>query len=98
MAPRVLAELAEVDVVVSTSAEAEAALAAFARITGVEAPTVPAGDGHPVLWRPGETRAKRFVAREPTTARRRHLRKYVEGDLGDHSFVFVGPEASLPYA
>jgi HAD superfamily hydrolase (TIGR01484 family) len=38
----------------------------------------------------------RFRAAEPTAARRRHQRKYAEGELGeDKSFYFRGPEGRL---
>lgn len=88
--------LRAVDVVISTAVEAEAALAAFAERAGVDAPSLP-DDTHdrPVLWVPGDDEATRFTPRPPTTSRRRHLRKYAEGDLADRAFVFIGPDNRL---
>jgi phosphoglycolate phosphatase (TIGR01487 family) len=93
MAPEALRA---VDIVISTAKQADEALAAFAERAGVPAPMLPDDpDDRPVVWKPGQERAVRFSPPPPTTSRRRHLRKYAEGDLADRSFVFVGPEDRL---
>jgi hydroxymethylpyrimidine pyrophosphatase-like HAD family hydrolase len=76
-------------------------LQAFASAVG-EAAAVPAPDlsGDPgrtagLFWRRGELEARRFHPWPSDTERRRHRRKYAEGDLGACSFYFRGPHAAL---
>jgi HAD superfamily hydrolase (TIGR01484 family) len=75
-------------------------LGAFARSVGIAPPAVPAGrlaPGEGILWRRGERReAILFRGLPPRASRRRHRRKYAEGELGpDKSFYFQGPEGKL---
>ena len=46
-------------------------------------------------WRHPERAPVRFRSIPPRAERRRHLRKYAEGELGDSSFYFRGPEGKL---
>ena len=62
-------------------------------------PTV-AGDklptGDAMLWRRGEPAATIIRTKPPRTERKRHSRKYAEGNLGaDRSFYFRGPAGKL---
>jgi HAD superfamily hydrolase (TIGR01484 family) len=54
-------------------------------------------EGRAVIWNRRSTLPPAIVVLEPTrTERRRHLRKYAEGSLGeDRSFYFRGPEGKL---
>ena len=76
-------------------------LQAFAAAVGEAAPVVaPELTGDPwsaagLFWRRGEHEARRFDPWPSDTARRRHRRKYAEGDLGDCSFYFRGPRSAL---
>jgi hydroxymethylpyrimidine pyrophosphatase-like HAD family hydrolase len=52
--------------------------------------------GEGILWHPGSSAAKWFKSIPPKTERRRHVRKYAEGDLGEErSFFFRGPDNKL---
>ena len=62
-------------------------------------PTVP-GDaltpGDAMLWRRGEPHATVIRTKPPRTERKRHSRKYAEGNLGPaRSFYFRGPQGKL---
>jgi HAD superfamily hydrolase (TIGR01484 family) len=51
--------------------------------------------GHAIYWET-KTNHTAVIETEPSTTERvRHSRKYVEGNLGPHSFVFRGPEKKL---
>jgi HAD superfamily hydrolase (TIGR01484 family) len=54
-------------------------------------------EGQALFWNAAVDSEARFVVLEPTrTDRRRHLRKYAEGSLGDdRAFFFRGPENKL---
>jgi hypothetical protein len=55
---------------------------------------VPAG--HAMFWRSGEKEALLIKTKSPRTERKRHSRKYAEGNLGaDRSFYFRGPQRKL---
>jgi len=94
------AALACVDVVVAVGQSPEKALAAFARISGRAvraAPPTELGTGHALVWnfRCGEDPC-RVKVQFGTQTRKRHTRKYAEGDLGpDRSFWFRGREGKL---
>lgn len=64
-----------------------------------ECPTVPddrVPTGHALLWRRGEPKAVLIKTKSPRTERKRHSRKYAEGNLGpDRSFYFRGPHKKL---
>ncbi len=72
----------------------------FARAIEVAAPEVAVEkvpEGAALLWHKASRQQPRIVTLEPTqTERKRHLRKYAEGSLGeDRSFYFRGPEGKL---
>jgi hydroxymethylpyrimidine pyrophosphatase-like HAD family hydrolase len=72
----------------------------FAELHGREAPVSPLESvpkGEAVLWRKGGAAAPEHFKIEPCkTERRRHIRKYAEGELPeDRSFYFRGPENKL---
>ena len=74
-------------------------LADFCRAAGYRAPAVdnqPLDGGDVYYWRKGDP-APRLVRSEPaTTERRRHVRKYAQGNLGrGRNFVFSGPDGKL---
>lgn len=87
--------LESIDRMIALGEGAPRLAARMAEILGEKAPRAPGGGalfwdrisgGPPVLFRP----------RAPRTARRRHRRKYAEGELGpDKSFYFRGPEGKL---
>ncbi len=54
-------------------------------------------EGAALLWHKASRDQPNVITLEPTqTERRRHLRKYAEGSLGeDRSFYFRGPEGKL---
>ncbi len=55
---------------------------------------LPAGDA--VVWRRGERAATLVHTEPPKAERKRHSRKYAEGNLGpDRSFYFRGPDGAL---
>jgi hydroxymethylpyrimidine pyrophosphatase-like HAD family hydrolase len=74
-------------------------LARFARQLGYAPPEVsgeplPSGEG--LLWQPGAAAPVRFRAAVPESDRRRHVRKYAEGELPpERSFYFKGPQGKL---
>jgi hypothetical protein len=72
----------------------------FARANGVTVPaldTEKIDEGTALSWNKASQAQPQLVTLEPTkTERRRHLRKYAEGSLGeDKSFYFRGPEGKL---
>src|SRR5207248_128457 len=76
----------------------------FCRAVGRPAPRLeqpPAGGrleaGEAVAWclRPDGGEPFRFRTARSTVEKRRHRRKYAQGDLGPSSFVFTGPEGRL---
>ena len=77
-------------------------VADFCKTVGLGSPAVPPvkGDklptGDAVLWRRGEKEAVVIHTRKPRTERKRHSRKYAEGNLGpERSFYFRGPDGKL---
>lgn len=71
----------------------------FAKVADIKKlPHVPSErmpPGHTLYW-PTASRQAHVVQTEPArTERTRHSRKYVEGNLGPHSFYFRGPEKRL---
>lgn len=71
----------------------------FCRAAGHEAPRLddtPLEPGDAVVWRRGEARVQRVHTEPPHSERRRHVRKYAQGNLGpDRNFVFTGPDHKL---
>ena len=92
--------LATVDEVIAVGATPRVMLAEFARAVGAAVPAAPDGpleSGQALVWR-------RTAGEEPflmrivpgRTERRRHTRKYAEGELPpDRSFYFRGPAGKL---
>lgn len=90
--------LATVDLVFAVGDAAADTLRTFARPLDRPAPPVPPapGEGHVLAWWPGERRPFWFRPERPHGERKRHLRKYAEGDLGtERSFYFRGPDGRL---
>ena len=78
------------------------AVATFCAAVGGKPPACPAveGDklpaGDTMLWRRGEAAAVVVHTKPPRTERKRHLRKYAEGNVGpERSFYFRGPDDKL---
>jgi hydroxymethylpyrimidine pyrophosphatase-like HAD family hydrolase len=93
------AVLASVGLVLAVGRSPERTLDAFCRAAGV-APTrlAPAelAAGEALLWRRDAPSAVRVRTEPPRAERRRHSRKYAEGDLGpERSFYFRGPDGRL---
>jgi len=93
--------LALVDMLVVVGREAQETVDAFCRGRGHPPIQLPAvgeqQDGPKLLWfvRLGETPVQ-FKSLEPVSNRRRHRRKYAEGELPeDRSFYFRGPDGRL---
>lgn len=87
------------DAVIAIGETPAQTLAAFAGALGLPAPGVAdtaLAPGEGIVWRRRDDAPPvRFRVNAPRTERQRHLRKYAEGDLGDHSFYFRGPKAAL---
>jgi HAD superfamily hydrolase (TIGR01484 family) len=97
VSPAILTSAREVVVIGKRPAHT---LRTIARSLGVPAPQVPPADlepGHGIAWQPGsEEPPCLFRAIPPRAERRRHQRKYTEGELGeDRSFFFRGPAQRL---
>ena len=89
-----------VDVVAALGEEPCETLGNFARAAGAEPPAAQPLElepGQALLWFRGEPTPPFVIAVEPgRSERRRHRRKYAEGELPpDRSFYFRGPEAKL---
>ena len=101
-ADRIASEvLQEVTLALTVGAEPAETLRRFARAVGARAPRVreePLPPGEAIAWRPADRKGApiRFQVAPPEGERRRHVRKYVEGELGpDRSFYFRGPDDRL---
>jgi hydroxymethylpyrimidine pyrophosphatase-like HAD family hydrolase/energy-coupling factor transporter ATP-binding protein EcfA2 len=77
-------------------------VAEFCKVTREKTPRVPTPgeDGLPhgdaLVWWRGEKQAVVLHTKPPRTERKRHSRKYAEGNLGpDRSFYFRGPDGKL---
>jgi hypothetical protein len=52
--------------------------------------------GEALLWRVGSPDTRRFTVAAPQSERRRHRKKYAEGEIVDYrSFYFRGPDGKL---
>jgi HAD superfamily hydrolase (TIGR01484 family) len=92
--------LRTVDVVIALGTKAADVIAEFCGLIGAAAPSYgisPAEDDEVLVWRRSAPQQVRSVkADRPLQVRRRHTRKYAEGELGvDRSFYFRGPENAL---
>lgn len=93
------AALEKVKLVMAVGEAQDETIATFARQSGRPVPRLPAGASTPqtmMVWNV-ETEEARVLARPvPKGERRRHIRKYAKGQLGeDKSFYFRGPEDRL---
>jgi hypothetical protein len=91
--------LASMSVLVAVGPDPDAVLRAFGAAAGRSVPPSPPAPepDRIVLWRPG-TPAPPLVVHgiPPQGERRRHVRKYAQGDLGEEkSFYFRGPQGRL---
>jgi len=87
-----------IDRVLAVGAEARAALAVFSRAHGLPEPDGADGveRGQVLTLSVSDPEPRRFKVIPGTTERRRHVRKYAEGKLGDDkAFFFRGPEGKL---
>jgi HAD superfamily hydrolase (TIGR01484 family) len=94
------AVLSLVDLIVAVGSEPDETLAVFARTLDQPPPRVTRRElasGEAIgWWRRGGGEAFWFRSIPPQSERRRHLRKYAEGDVGeDRSFYFRGPQQKL---
>ncbi|WP_439623163.1 HAD-IIB family hydrolase [Gemmata sp.] len=99
MEPAVLANVEHLLVIGGRPADT---VAQFCKATGEKRPKCPAveGDklpaGDAMVWHRGEPTAVVVHTHRPRTERKRHSRKYAEGNLGaERSFYFRGPEGKL---
>lgn len=88
-----------VSAVVALGPKADEVIAAYCDATGTEPPgtVAPPPDERVLFWRPGSDVPPRLVAADkPKQSRKRHTRKYAEGELDEAgSFYFRGPENAM---
>jgi len=93
------AALQSVQTVLAVGPQAGEVLASFARAVGVDVPATPDGPQQEAVlyWNRSSGAPPRWVqADRPVQERKRHTRKYAEGELGeDKSFYFRGAEGAL---
>jgi HAD superfamily hydrolase (TIGR01484 family) len=90
--------LAGVETVMALGREADKIVATFCAATGGGIPDglVPPPENQILFWNRSSGEPARWITVErPRQARKRHIRKYAEGDLGDNSFFFRGPDKAL---
>jgi hydroxymethylpyrimidine pyrophosphatase-like HAD family hydrolase len=92
--------LASVDVAVAVGKSPHQTLGGFAASRGIPAPAGPTDDlpnGEGLAWRAASGAVPvRFRGVVPRAERRRHRRKYADGELSpDRSFYFRGPDGKL---
>src|SRR5205823_12887079 len=96
--------LSAVDVVIAVGAQPDETLGSFARALGQSAPRVAEDASKPLqalaagevlVWWHREGRVARVRVAPARAERMRHVRKYAQGELGDHSFYFRGPQGKL---
>jgi HAD superfamily hydrolase (TIGR01484 family) len=91
--------LSKIDTVIAVGDHPAETLREFAAVAGIAAPPCPAIDklapGHCMYWKIGAEPIE-VVTEKTKMERKRHSRKYIEGNLGhDRSFFFRGPENKL---
>ncbi|HET8726010.1 MAG TPA: HAD-IIB family hydrolase [Alphaproteobacteria bacterium] len=90
--------LASVDETVTIGPGADETLAAFAEAVGMAAPAGAPSElapGEMLLWNRQGGAPLHCRVVPPRGEHQRHIRKYAEGELGDHSFYFRGPDGRL---
>ncbi len=92
--------LSAVDLIIAVGAAARETIEMFCRQIGRPAPPLPEEPLTPdeaLTWSPSAAEnPNRIAALKPRGERRRHIRKYAEGQLGqDKSFYFRGPDCRL---
>jgi len=91
--------LKSVDLLVGIGKEGKHAVAEFSAAINVSPPEVALQDPEPgeaLAWWRGEPETFQFRTLPPETIRRRHVRKYMKGELvPDESFYFEGPDRKL---
>jgi hypothetical protein len=92
--------LALADIIITIGEAPHETLRHFSEMLGLPPPPLVAQtleQGHAVLWVRHETAPPvQFRTVPPRVERQRHVRKYMEGELGkDKSFYFRGPEGKL---
>jgi hydroxymethylpyrimidine pyrophosphatase-like HAD family hydrolase len=94
-----VAALRLVDTVCAVGEAPARTLREFCKLVGSAAPSAPERDlekGQALLWRRGQKRPRRIQVEASTIDRKRHRRKYAEGELPpDRSFYFRGPDQRL---
>jgi HAD superfamily hydrolase (TIGR01484 family) len=91
------AGLEPVNLVLTPSKGATESLGKFAKVVGVEPPrndAVRSADDQAVAWFVDESPIA-FAPVEPSHERRRHRRKYAQGDVEEKAFFFRGPDDVL---
>lgn len=93
------AALEKVKLVMAVGEAQDQTIATFARQAKLPVPKLPAGGGTPqtmTVWNVDAPEARELPRPVPKGERRRHIRKYAEGQLGeDKSFYFRGPDERL---
>ena len=94
------AVLGGIDILLAVGGRPAQTVREFCEAARAACPTTPDPDrlpaGDAVLWRRGEPAAVVVHTEPPKTERKRHSRKYAEGNLGpDRSFYFRGPAGKL---
>ncbi|PAQ05031.1 HAD family hydrolase [Mesorhizobium temperatum] len=90
--------LAGVDTVLALGPEADKVIESFCAAIGEGVPqgVVPPPENKVLYWNRSTAGPARPISIErPRQERKRHIRKYAEGDLGDNSFYFRGADGRL---
>ncbi|RWM20868.1 MAG: HAD-IIB family hydrolase [Mesorhizobium sp.] len=90
--------LAGVDTVLALGPEADKVVESFCAAIGEDVPqgVVPPPENKVLYWnRSTGDLARPISVERPRQERKRHIRKYAEGDLGDNSFYFRGADGKL---
>jgi hypothetical protein len=90
--------LKRVETVMALGPEADKVIARFCEAAGHDVPEgmEPPPKNEVLFWnRLSGEKPRPIVVERPRQNLKRHQRKYAEGDLGDHSFFFRGPDGAL---
>jgi hypothetical protein len=94
-----LTALLKVETVIALGEDAAEVISSFCQAIGIDPPSVKVQpkDDEVLVWRRNSGEQPRpVVAKRPRQARKRHTRKYADGNLGeDISFYFRGPDDAL---